>query len=45
MNIDKAREVNAALSTDNVVAFGQNRATKNITKIPGVKNPVKFWIY
>ena len=33
------------LSTDNVVALGQNKATKNITKMPGVKNPVKFWIY
>ena len=32
----------AATSTLNVVAFFQNKATKKITKIPGVKNPVKF---
>ena len=39
---DKTSEVIAATSTPSVVAFFQNSATKNITKIPGVKNPVKF---
>jgi hypothetical protein len=32
----------AATSTDRVVAFFQNKATKNITNIPGVNKPVKF---
>ena len=28
-----------------VVAFFQNKATRNITSIPGVNKPVKFCIY
>ena len=39
---DKIRDVIAATRTLKVVAFFQNKATKKITKIPGVKNPVKF---
>ncbi len=36
------RDEIAATKTDNVVAFFQKRATKKITNIPGVNNPVKF---
>ena len=35
----------AAIRTESVVAFFQNNATRNMTKIPGVNKPVKFWIY
>ena len=42
---DRKSETIAATRTLKVVAFFQNKATKNMTKIPGVKNPVKFWIY
>ena len=42
---DRKSETIAATRTLKVVAFFQNNATKNITKIPGVKNPVKFWMY
>ena len=42
---DRKSETMAATITLKVVAFFQNNATKNITKIPGVKNPVKFWMY
>ncbi len=36
------RDEIAATKTDSVVAFFQKRATKKITNIPGVNNPVKF---
>ena len=36
------KEISAAIKTDIDVAFFQNRATKNITTIPGEKYPVKF---
>jgi hypothetical protein len=42
MNRDKIKDIIAATKTLKVVAFFQNKATKKITKIPGVKNPVKF---
>ena len=42
MNRDKIKDIIAATKTLKVVAFFQNKATKNITKIHGVKNPVKF---
>ena len=42
---DKTNEDIAATNVDRVVALFQNKATKNITNIPGVKRPVKFWIY
>ena len=42
---DKTNDVSAAISTLKVVALFQKRAIRKITRIPGVKNPVKFWIY
>ena len=39
---DKINDIIAATKTLKVVALFQNRATKNITRMPGVKNPVKF---
>ena len=42
INKDKIKDMIAATKTLKVVAFFQNKATKKITKIPGVKNPVKF---
>ena len=42
---DKTNDVIAAISTLKVVALFQKRAIRKITRIPGVKNPVKFWIY
>ena len=39
---DKISDVIAAIRTLKVVALFQKRATRKITKIPGVKNPVKF---
>ena len=45
IKIDKINEDIAATNVDRVVALFQNKATRNITKIPGVKRPVKFWIY
>ena len=42
INKDKIRDIIAATRTLKVVAFFQNKATRKITKIPGVKNPVKF---
>ncbi len=45
MKTDITTDRIAATKTERVVAFFQNKATKNITKIPGVNNPVKFWIY
>ena len=43
--MDKIKEANAATKTERLVAFFQNRATRKITKMPGVKNPVKFCMY
>ena len=40
--MDKIREAKAATNTERLVAFFQNNATRNITRMPGVKNPVKF---
>ena len=37
INIDPNKEINAAINTDNEVAFFQNKATKKITAIPGEK--------
>ena len=45
MNIDITTESIAATRTERVVAFFQNKATRNITSIPGVNKPVKFCIY
>ena len=42
---DKTNEDIAATNVDRVVALFQNKATKNITNIPGVNKPVKFCIY
>ena len=42
LNRDKIKDMIAATKTLKVVAFFQNKATRKITKIPGVKNPVKF---
>ena len=39
---ERNSEAIAATKTERLVAFFQNRATKNITNIPGVKKPVKF---
>ena len=39
---DKTNDVIAAIRTLKVVARIQKRATRKITWIPGVKNPVKF---
>ena len=38
-------DVAAGTKTDIVVAFFQNNATKNITRIPGVKKPVNSCMY
>ena len=45
ITIDQTSEDTAATSVDKVVALFQNKATKNITNIPGVNNPVKFCMY
>jgi hypothetical protein len=42
MEKDRTKDMIAATNTLSVVAFFQNKATKKITKIQGVKNPVKF---
>ena len=39
---DKTNDVIAAIRTLKVVARFQKRATRKITRIPGVKNPGKF---
>ena len=39
---DKTNEDIAATNVDRVVALFQNKATKNMTNIPGEKYPVKF---
>ena len=42
---DKTTDAMAAVRTERAVAFFQNKATKNITKIPGVKRPVNSCMY
>ena len=37
---ESAKDIKAATKTDCVVAFLENKANKNITTMPGVKNKV-----
>ena len=43
--MERTKDEIAATRTDMVVAFFQNKATRNITKIPGVNKAVYCWIY
>ena len=40
IEIERTKDEIAATKTDMVVAFFQNKATRNITKMPGVNKPV-----